>query len=326
MAIVFCSPLAFRLHAFWETRRAAGQRGFATHKILRGLDRFLQSELQPGDTITQDVAQRWFRSMEHLSPGTRVNRMSVLRQFCVYLRYFDPRACTVHRTFVPRRNRPPPYIYSGKEVGHIMAAAMRIGPVPSLRPLVVSTLVGLLFSTGLRIGEALRLDLADIDLKRRLLQVRFTKFKKSRYVPLSPSTAGHLAAYLRRRRSAGFATGPASPVFVTTRGTRYAASNFTTVFLAIIRQLGIRGPKGQRGARVHDARHTFSVSRLLAWHRSGANLLAKLPALSTYLGHTSVSGTQVYLHSTAELLESTGKRFHAHFAIPAATRKKHAPH
>lgn len=325
MAIFFRSPLAFRLHAFWEARHAVGQ-GFSTHTILRCLDRFLKIELKPGNTITQEVAQRWFKSMEHLSPGTRVNRMSVLRQFCHYLRYFDPRTCTVHRAFVPRRNRPASYIYSRKEVGRIIAAAMRIGPSPSLRPLVIATLVGLLFSTGLRIGEALRLDLADIDLKRRLLHIRRTKFKKSRYVPLSPSTADHLAAYLRKRRRAGFATCPASPVFVSIRGTRYAASTFSTVFLAIIRELGIRGPQGQRGARVHDARHTFSVSRLLAWHRSGANLFVKLPALSTYLGHTSVSGTQTYLHATAELLESVGQRFHAHFAIPPTRRKKHALH
>ncbi|MBI4626030.1 MAG: tyrosine-type recombinase/integrase [Verrucomicrobia bacterium] len=324
MATIFRSPLALRLQAFGVSRQAAGQRGSATHTILRRLDQFLAVELKPGDTITQEVAQRWFQSMEHLSAGTRVNRVSVLRQFCLYLHYFDPRTCIIHRTFVPRRNRRPPYIYSGKQVRQIMAAATRIGPRGSVRPLVTSTLIGLLFSAGLRIGEALRLDVADLELKRRLLQVRCTKFNKSRYVPLSPSTADHLAAYLRQLRRAGFATSATSPLFVSILGNRYSASAFATAFLAIIRQLGIRGPRGHRGARIHDARHTFCVNRLLAWYRDGANLFAKLPALSTYVGHASVSATQVYLHKTAELLVTAGKRFHAHFGIPPPKGKKHA--
>ncbi len=326
MATVFRSPLAHRLQAFWESRSAGGHCGFATHRLLRYLDDFLVGELEPGDTVTQEVAQRWIKSIEHLSAGSRVNRISVLRQFCLYLRYFDRRTCLIHRVFIPRRSRLVPHIYSRREVGRIMAAAKRIGPEGSLRPAVVVTLVGLLFSTGLRIGEALKLTLADIDLDHRLLCIRRTKFRKSRYVPLSPSTAHQVGAYLRRRRRAGCASSSSSPVFVDLRGEKMSPANFSNLFLAILRKLGLRGPRGERGARVHDARHTFCVHRLLAWHRSGANLLAKLPALATYLGHTSVSGTQTYLHATAELLESVGARFHAHFAIPPTKGKKHAQH
>ena len=325
MSTAFRSPLASRLQVFWETRRAAGQRSFATFYILRYLDRFLIAALKPGDTITQEVAQRWFKSMEHLSPGTRRKRISVLRQFCIYLGHFDPRTCIVHRAFLPRCNRPMPYIYSRREVCQMMTAATRIGPAGSLRPAVVSTLIGLLFSTGLRISEALDLTIEDIDLKHRLLHVRHTKFNKFRYVPLSPSTTRHLSAYLLKLHRAGFATSSALPAFVSLRGRQYSHTGFTTVFLAIIRKLGIRGARGTRGARIHDSRHTFSVNRLVAWHHSGANLFAKLPALSTYLGHSTVSSTQVYLRSTAELLESTGTRFHAHFAIPPTKNEKHAP-
>jgi integrase/recombinase XerD len=223
----------------------------------------------------------------------------------------------VHRSFVPRRTRPVPHIYTRDEVHRIMAASKCIGPTEGLRPLVVSNLIGLLYSTGLRIGEALKLTIGDVDLKRRLIHIREGKFKKSRYVPLSKSTADHLAAYLHRRQRAGFPTSSTSPVFVTPAGGRYGKSTIATIFLEIVRKIGIRGPKGQRGPRIHDFRHTFAVNRLLAWHREGANLFAKLPLLSTYLGHTTVTGTEVYLHATAELLESVGKRFHAHFAIPA---------
>jgi integrase len=318
--------LADRLQAFWESRYGGRQGGFATRRLLGYLDDFLARELKPGDTITEQVAQCWIKSIEHLSSGSRVNRISVLRQFCLYLQYFDRRTCIIHRAFLPRRSRLVPHIYSSGEVRRIMAAARRIGPPGNLRPAVVATLVGLLFSTGLRIGEAVKLTLADVDLDRQLLRIRRTKFRKSRFVPLSPSTARHLAAYLRRRRRAGFATDPTSRLFVSLRGLPLSSNNFNNLFIALLRQLGLRGPHGQRGARVHDARHTFCVHRLLAWHRSGANLLAKLPALSTYLGHASVSGTQTYLHATAELLESVGERFHAHFAIPTSKGNRHAHH
>jgi integrase/recombinase XerD len=324
MAKAFRSPLAARLQAFWESRYGGRHGGFATHQLLGYLDAFLTDELRPGDTVTEEVAQRWIQSIEHLSAGSRANRISVLRQFCAYLRYFDPRTCLIHRTFIPRRSRFVPHIYSPDEVRRIMSAAKRIGPGGSLRPAVVATVVGLLFSTGLRIGEALNLTLADVDLPRRLLRIRHTKFRKSRFVPLSPSTSLHLAAYLRRRRRAGFPTNSDSPVFVNLGGRPLGPNGFSNLFLAILRKLRIRAGRGQRGARVHDARHTFCVHRLLAWHRSGAELLAKLPALSTYLGHASVSGTQTYLHATAELLASVGERFHAHFAIPPAKENRHA--
>jgi len=323
---LFRSPLAFRLQCFLEARKKAGQRGIASQKILIYLDRFLAGELRPGETITREVAGRWIKSLESLSIGTRINRLSVLRQFCLYLAHFDPRTCIVHRSFLPHRTRPAPYIYTRAEVRQIMAAAKRKGPRGSLRPAVVATLVGLLYATGLRIGEAVRLTLADVDLQRCVLLIRETKFKKSRYVPLSSTTVKHLQAYLRQRRRAGVSTSADAPFFVNRRGKRFGQTTFTTVFLEIIRQLGVRGPKGQAGPRVHDFRHSFAVNRLLAWYRAGANLSAKLPLLSTYLGHTTVSCTEVYLHATAELLESAGQRFRAHFAVPPLSRKRtHEP-
>src|SRR5208283_1705966 len=139
--------------------------------------------------------------------------------------------CIIHRSFVPHRTRPAPYIYTGREVRQIMAAAKRIGPSGSLRPAVVSTLVGLLYTTGLRIGEALRLTLADVDLNKRVLLIRETKFKKTRYVPVSVSAVMHLRAYLRQRRRAGMPTSPASPLFVNRRGNNYGQVAFTTVFI-----------------------------------------------------------------------------------------------
>jgi integrase len=307
-------------------RVAMGRKGTNDKKMLIYLDRFLMAELTPGQPITREVVARWFKEMEYLSPGTRINRISILRQFCAYLSHFDPRTCVVHRTFLPCRTRPAPYIYSQKEVRAIIAAAQKIGPEGSLRPVVIATLVGLLYCTGLRIGEALRLTLGDVDLEGQVLTVRETKFKKSRYVPLSSSTVQHLAAFLRQRTEAGFSAAHGAPVFVNPFGRAYGPARICDILLDILRKLGIREPKSERGPRVHDFRHTFAINRLALWYRQGGNINAKLPLLATYLGHSSITGTEVYLHATAELLEKTSRRFHNRFALPPLKRKKEVPH
>jgi len=314
--------MAFRLESFLATRRAVGGGNISTQKILRGIDSFLTGELKPGGAITREVWERWIKSMSGLSPGSQINRIGVFRQFCLYLSHFDPRTYVAHRSFVPRRTRPVPYIYTLSDVRKIMAAASRIGPRGSLRAAVVSTLVGLLYATGLRIGEALKLTIGDVDLKRNVLVIRETKFGKSRYVPLSSSAVRNLRAYLKQRSRSRFPASSSAPLFVNLKGTQPSQVWFTTIFLELARQVGVRGPKGQPGPRIHDLRHTFAVNRLLAWYREGDNLYAKLPLLATYLGHSTVTGTEHYLHATAELLESAGRRFHSHFGVPPVNKRE----
>jgi integrase/recombinase XerD len=323
---IFRSPLAFWLQSFLEMRRLLGRQGQYDRKILTYLDRFLMSELKPGETISQKIVEGWTESMEHLSLGTRINRICILRQFCLYLNHFDSRTCLIHPSFLPRRTRFAPYIYSQQEVCSIMDAARQIGPTGSLRPAVICTLFGLLSATGLRIGEALKLTLADVDLKRELLTIHETKFKKSRYVPLSPSTVRNLSAFLRQREKTGFSTDSSAPVFVSPKGRAYGPSLITNIFLNIVRSIGLRHPKGERGPRLHDFRHTFAVNRLSEWYRQEVDLSAKLPLLTTYLGHTSITCTEVYLQATAELLEKTAKRFHRRFAIPPMASREEVHH
>jgi integrase/recombinase XerD len=322
----FRSPLASRLQAFLEMRVALGRKGTNDRKILTYLDHFLVGELGPGRPVTREIVERWFKEQERLSTGTRINRISLLRQFLSYLSHFDPRTCVVHRSFLPGKTRPAPYIYSPQEVRSILEAARQIGPEGSLRPAVIATLIGLLYCTGLRIGEALKLVLSDVDLKGQLLTIRETKFKKSRYVLLSPTTVHHLAIFLRQRKEAGFPTVLTAPVFISPSGRAYGPVRICQIFLDILRKIGLRGPKGERGPRIHDFRHSFAVTRLALWYRQGGNINAKLPLLATYLGHTSLLGTEVYLHATAELLEKTSKRFRNRFAIPFPVRRKEVPH
>jgi len=316
MRCLFRSLLAPRLQSFLDIRRAVGRDACSDAKILRYLDRFLIGELKPGHALSRPIAERWIETFKHLSSGTRVNRICTLRQFCLYLSRFDKRTWLVPQYALPTRKRRAPHIYTDREVKRIMKAAKGIGPAHSLRPAVIYTLVGLLYATGLRIGEARKLTLADVDLRRRLLTIRRTKFRKTRYVPMSENTARALAAFMRKRQAAGFSTNANSAVFVNPEGQAYGHPRLCTVFLEIVRKIGLRGPTGQDGARIHDFRHSFAVHRLAAWYREGAILPAKLPLLSTYLGHVNVTSSEIYLQATAELLQEANKRFYRHCAIP----------
>ncbi len=220
---MFRSPLAPRLQAFLEMRVAMGRKGTNDKKMLIYLDRFLIAELKTGQPITREIVERWFKDAERLSPGTWINRISILRQFCTYLSHFDPRTCVVHRTFLPCRTRPAPYIYSQEEVRAIIAAAQKIGPEGSLRPAVIATLVGLLYCTGLRVGEALRLTLGDVDLKGQLLTIRKQSSRNhatslTRRLPSSTSLFSCVDArtrgsppFLRRPCSSILTDGPMDP-------------------------------------------------------------------------------------------------------------------
>jgi integrase/recombinase XerD len=254
---LFRSSLAFRLQTFLETRRAAGRDDVGTQKILIYLDRFLMSELKPGRPITREIVEHWFKSLEHLSTGTRINRISILRQFCLYLSHFDPRTCMVHRSFVPHRTRPVPHIYTRNEVHRIMAACKRIGPTEGLRPMAFSNLIGLLYSTGLRIGEALKLD----NRRRRSQTSAHSHPVKANFKNLatfrcqSPQRIIWQPICTGARQRAGFPTSSTSPVFVTPAGGRYGKSTIATIFLEIVRKIGIRGPKG-------PARTSIGVPRI----------------------------------------------------------------
>jgi integrase len=167
----------------------------------------------------------------------------------------------------------------------------------------------LLATSGLRISEALHLTLEDVDLDDGLLSIRQSKFRKSRLVPLSSGTVDALRRY-HEIRVVLAPTGPSAAFFVSGRGKAYGTSCVQGMFRAIAVQTGLREPKG-RGPRLHDLRATFAVTRLLEWYRDGDNVMARLPLLSTYLGHACVSDTEVYLKITTALLEEASTRFHA---------------
>ena len=211
-----------------------------------------------------------------------------------------------------------PHIYRDDEIVALLDATGRIGPPLSPRSAVMQTLFGLLACTGMRIGEALALVDADVDLKAGVLTIRQTKFARSRLVVLHPSATAALQAYLAVRNRFVQAT-PETPLFIASRGRRLGQPlsdrQAHRVFDQLRRQLGWVG-RGAHGApRIHDMRHSFAVNRVLHWHEQGADVHERMLALSTYLGHAKISNTYWYLTAVPELMGIIGTRFE-HFVDP----------
>lgn len=308
----FQSCLAGPLQRFIELRRAAGSDYHSPAQLLGYFDRFLEQQGVRAPRVTREIADAYQQSLGHLRRRTQDNRSSVVRQFCEYLSRTDPRC------YVPERRRRiraqdarRPCIYSALEVQRLLAAAGQLPPRNALRPHTYRTLLGLLYSTGIRIGEAFALNWEDFRPEEPSLYVAKGKFRKARWVPLSASVSGALCHYLERRRKR-IPCEPDSPLLLNQRGRRLRHPSVYQAFRRLLGQCAIAYQR-DTGPRIHDLRHTFAVHRLLAWYRDGKDVNARLPWLATYLGHVNIQSTQVYLRATAELLEQVDQRFHRHY-------------
>ena len=206
-----------------------------------------------------------------------------------------------------RNQRLQPYIYAEKEIERLLKTAREFpSPRSPLRPLTLYTMLMLAYCAGLRLGEIVRLKLKDVDLIEGAIEIRETKFFKSRRLPLSQSAVAALIDYLKARRKAGAPQEPESSVFWHRSGYSYSAAGH--LLYRVIRRAGIRTKSG-KPPRVHDLRHAFTVHRLTAWYRDGISPESRLPYLSAYLGHRNINSTLVYLTMTDELLERASQRF-----------------
>ncbi len=308
----FVSSLASHFEAYLALMRVVGRRYNRIETILRQLDHFVAKE-PPGDVLlSRDLLERWLASTPHLAPSTRRCHASAARQFCRYMARTEPRTWIPDRSLYPARvPQFRPYVFSAKEVHDLLAAAQRL---PSkhwaLGPQTFFALFLVLYATGLRISEALRLAIRDVDLDGRTLFIGETKFFKSRWVPFSATLAEQLRIYRAARTNAVRVASPDDPFFISLYGERCDYSRVARVFQVLVREAGVNTSAARRGrVRLHDFRHTFAAHCLLRWYQDGANLQAKLPVLATYLGHGNILATHVYLNATTELLREASQRF-----------------
>lgn len=293
------SALEGHLDAYLRLRRQFGHGLAEAHRLL---PRFVGHLDANGiEFVTVEAALEW--SLQPRVPAGSVvpgHRMMVVRGFARYLSGIDPRTEIPPAGLIriPRHWRPP-FIYTDSDVAALVDQAGRSIPQP-LRQATIETLIGLLAATGLRVGEALRLDQGDIDFADGVLQVRRSKFGKSRLVPVLPSTVEALQRYARRRQQ--LCPHPSTDsFFVSLRGTRVI---YETVWPThrLLCQAAAVGASSPVNPRIHDLRHTFAVRVLLGWYREGVDVQARLPWLSTYLGHREPRSTYWYLSAAPELL------------------------
>jgi integrase len=271
------SVLHDTLSQYLATRRALGTQLMWPESSLRNFVDFVETE--GAEFVTTDLAMRWALQSVGVQRATYARRLAIVRSLTVWLQATDPRTQIPPQGILPAgHRRPAPHIYSDGEIAGLMAAAGQLRSAARLRGATFKTLIGLLAATGLRPGEALKLDVGDVDLKDGVLAIRESKFRKSRFVPLERSTCAALAAYATcrdkvrpRRATLAF--------LITEHGSRLQGGVVRRTFASLCQTVGLRPRqhrRGGRGPRLQDIRHTFATSRLTQWYRAGPLAAAKL--------------------------------------------------
>jgi integrase len=280
----------------WLTRRRAG--GFALRGYERHLQRFATFAAARGEEHIFRSATAIAWAAQAATPGERQRLFQIVVGFARYLHAEDPRhEIPPSHHFPGGRARPLPYIYTAHDARRLVETAARLGPAEAIRPHTVSTVLALLFATGLRISEALALRMGDVTPDG--LVIRGAKFGKTRLVPLHPSAVSGMARYLERRRAVA---GGEDHVFLRVPGRRFSGRAFRYWWDHVLRRSGILPAPPARRPRIHDIRHTFAVRALESAPHHRDCIDRHMLAVSTYLGHSGIANTYWYFQATPSLM------------------------
>ena len=305
-------PLGDFMKRHLQLRRSLGYLLGKDELTLDHFDKYIAGNFPDARVVNRAMVTGYLKTIEDRHPVTRGHQLSTLRQFCRFLFQLNPETYIPESHLLPpAKSRLQPHLYSLDEVIKLMKLALRLPPVDSLRPHTYATLIGLLWATGLRRSEIVRLNLQDADLEKGILHIRQTKNFKSRLVPLADSTQLALRAYRTMRAGIGIDQSPEAPLFVNERKRRCSPRTVDATFRMLTRELGLMSLYG-REPRLHDLRHTWATRCLAKLYESGTDPNTELPTVATYLGHANIACTTIYLHPTTDLLAQAGNRFHSH--------------
>lgn len=299
------SDLARSLQDYLAVRRSVG---FSLKTEERMLADFVRYAERAGvNVLTTEIALAWATLPAQGSAHWLARRLRMVRGFARFLNAVDPRTeIPPVDLLVGRHRRPNPHLYSAAETAALLGAA--VGLRPPLRAATMHALIGLLAVSGLRVGEAIRIDRDDLDWASQRLLVHDSKNGGTRLLPLHPSTIQALRDYGSVRDR--LCPHPSAPsLFVSTRGARLTHSTIYPAFRELLQTAGLEPTAaGSRRPRMHDFRHTMAVSTLRDWYRDGGDVTARLPLLSAYLGHTNPAATYWYMSAAPELLALAAER------------------
>ena len=308
MKRIFTSWLAPHFEGFVALRRASGAVYKTERVCLLAFDRYIAEHSTQAPFLRQ-ILWDYLASIEHLSASSRDHIVGLVWAVLAYAKNhgaevedLPTRPRKRAQTWLQRQ----PRILSQAEIASLMTAARQVPRAGSLRSATITTLLGLLTTTGLRIGEALGLDLGDLDRRDRILTIRKGKFGKTRALPLRESTTRALVSYMAHPRRPK-QTETSAPLLVSSRG----RLSYSTAWDAL-REIYLAAGLSEPWPRPHDFRHTFAIQRVATWYEQGRDVDTLLPALSTYLGHVSVENTRHYLVVNGPLLETAAQRFEHH--------------
>ncbi|HEX5483592.1 MAG TPA: tyrosine-type recombinase/integrase [Terriglobia bacterium] len=297
------NPLEQALNDYLSIRRSLGFRLREPETSLRNFIAFLQAE--GASHITRELALRWATQPATAQPSTWAWHLGIVRRFAIWHSAVEPRTEIPPAGLLPHRyRRKPPHIYSDEEIEKLLRRTQQLFSPKGLRARTYTTIFALLVATGMRVNEALGLDRTDVDLDCGILYIRRTKFGKSRYLPVHPTTVEALKKYAAARDR--IFPAPLTPAFfLSERGRRITDCMARYTFAKLSQQVGLRvSAKGHgRGPRLHDMRHRFAACTLICWYRAGLDVERELPKLATYLGHVHINDTYWYLEAVPELLQ-----------------------
>jgi integrase len=297
------------LDQYLEIRRSLGYKLATEERILRRFVGFARQSR--ASHITSELFLRWQKKFGHARQDTWGHRLSAIRVFARWLHGLDARHEVPPASLIPYRlRRPRPYIYSEDEIQRIIQAAAKLPSIYGFRGLTFSTFFGLVAVTGMRISEAILLDVGDVDLVAGVITIRHGKLEKARYNPVADSTKARLSDYVKERRR--LLSGQQDAFFLSKQGIRLTDCCVRYNFALACKNIGLRSPqqfhRHGRGPRIHDLRHTFAVHTLVNWYRAGKDAAREMIKLTTYLGHSDPAHTYWYIEAVPELLELASQR------------------
>lgn len=308
----FQSVLSALLEKFLQEKHTCGYVYREATRILRHLDSFLVQEGLATYELPGSLARKWLAKIAHESARTHQQRITVFRQFSRFLVRLGYSAYVPDSTLTARnRSTFVPRMLSDEELRKFFQALDALEPMARspLRHLVMPEVFRLLYRCGFRAREVLKLRVRDVDLNQGIITVRQGKGRKDRLVPPALPLVNRLRTYAAHFENRP----PDASFFPGVSGRPFALRTVYTLFRQLLLRCGIPHAGRGKGPRIHDYRHLFAVHALRRWYREGADLDAKLPLLATYLGHQHLSGTQYYLHLTAELFPEITARAEAAF-------------
>jgi len=297
-----------RVNHFVQSKRSVGFQLKTEGRELLRFARYADAVGHCGP-ITTELILGWAHEAAAHSRLYQARRVEMARTFAKFEAAFEPATqIPLRRVLGPAHQRIEPYLYTDQQVINLVAAALRLQPVNGLRPRTYATLIGLIASTGIRVGEACRLQRDDFRFEQRTLRIRNTKFHKSRIVPIHETTAAALQDYARLR-DRHKPLPDVDSFLISEQGRAISTAMADYTFRKLPDSIGCKAPAGRRPPRLYDLRHTFACNRLLKWYHEGVDLNVRIAHLCTYLGHVKPTDTYWYLSATPELMAVAAERF-----------------